>query len=368
MATESLSVTLRTLTPIWTGGVETGKMDRLHESGVIGSLRWWYEAIVRGLGGAACDPTEHACLFDPEKPNNGLCDVCQLFGATGWRRRFSLQIAADTRSTWSDLPTLNIRPFDRTRGWYLPPGEIGSLTLHFAGDQATLKTLKSLLVFMEMYGNLGARPQVGYGRFQITGLPDDPDHGNWIMMRDAKVGSMPDLRSFTFFTLQFEPRQSNWWQQVSGIPQLPRDRRSLVDTLVNRHGLFPITPALKNYLRYQLAPAWSPDIAHWLFGTLNRDQRLRSKMSLSWAYQRDELWQIDGWVYIPQDNLGRANHREIVHKLQQAFDPPQKCLQGIGVASSYNFAMKMKVSPGTSPWELHTPQQIERLLNEQATR
>ena len=31
---------LTTLTPIWTGGVETGKMDRIHETGIIGSLRW----------------------------------------------------------------------------------------------------------------------------------------------------------------------------------------------------------------------------------------------------------------------------------------------------------------------------------------
>ena len=47
---------IKTLTPIWTGGVE-GKCDRLHETGIIGSMRWWYEAIVRGLGGYACDPT-----------------------------------------------------------------------------------------------------------------------------------------------------------------------------------------------------------------------------------------------------------------------------------------------------------------------
>ncbi|HHF52316.1 MAG TPA: type III-B CRISPR module RAMP protein Cmr1, partial [Candidatus Aminicenantes bacterium] len=38
---------IKTLTPIWTGGVG-GRCDRLHETGIIGSLRWWYEAIVRG--------------------------------------------------------------------------------------------------------------------------------------------------------------------------------------------------------------------------------------------------------------------------------------------------------------------------------
>ncbi|MCW5850781.1 MAG: type III-B CRISPR module RAMP protein Cmr1 [Anaerolineae bacterium] len=47
-----MEIQLRTLTPIWTGGVE-GTSDRLHESGLLGSLRWWYEAVVRGLGGYA---------------------------------------------------------------------------------------------------------------------------------------------------------------------------------------------------------------------------------------------------------------------------------------------------------------------------
>ncbi|MBK9094822.1 MAG: type III-B CRISPR module RAMP protein Cmr1 [Anaerolineae bacterium] len=50
--TEPLNITIRTLTPLWTGGVD-GAMDRIHETGILGSLRWWYEAIVRGLGECA---------------------------------------------------------------------------------------------------------------------------------------------------------------------------------------------------------------------------------------------------------------------------------------------------------------------------
>ncbi len=44
-----LAVKIKTLTPIWTGGVD-GTMDRIHETGILGSLRWWYEAIVRRWG------------------------------------------------------------------------------------------------------------------------------------------------------------------------------------------------------------------------------------------------------------------------------------------------------------------------------
>lgn len=105
-----MEIKIQTLTPLWTGGVQAGKVDRIHESGILGSLRWWYEAIVRGLGGQVCDPSQAECAFheenfDEEKylkstaPDKrqqlrdaGLCDVCQVFGATGWKRRFRLII------------------------------------------------------------------------------------------------------------------------------------------------------------------------------------------------------------------------------------------------------------------------------------
>jgi CRISPR-associated protein Cmr1 len=34
-----MDVQITTLTPLWTGGVD-GTTDRLHESGLLGSLRW----------------------------------------------------------------------------------------------------------------------------------------------------------------------------------------------------------------------------------------------------------------------------------------------------------------------------------------
>ncbi|MGQ9712918.1 MAG: type III-B CRISPR module RAMP protein Cmr1 [Desulfotomaculales bacterium] len=63
--------------------------DRVRETGLIGSLRWWYEALVRGLGGYACDPTgENHC---PDK-NGKHCAACELFGCTGWARKFRLEV------------------------------------------------------------------------------------------------------------------------------------------------------------------------------------------------------------------------------------------------------------------------------------
>lgn len=92
----STRIKLKTLTPLWTGGVD-GKVDRIHETAIIGSLRWWFEVFVRGLGGYACDPTsQDRCEYNPKKdprpPEEQLCVVCYLFGSTGWARKFRLSV------------------------------------------------------------------------------------------------------------------------------------------------------------------------------------------------------------------------------------------------------------------------------------
>jgi CRISPR-associated protein Cmr1 len=45
-----MEVKINTLTPLWTGGAKANEMDRIHETGILGSLRWWMEVLVRGLG------------------------------------------------------------------------------------------------------------------------------------------------------------------------------------------------------------------------------------------------------------------------------------------------------------------------------
>ncbi|HCZ07243.1 MAG TPA: type III-B CRISPR module RAMP protein Cmr1 [Thermotogae bacterium] len=103
---DEYTVGIKTLTPIWTGD-ENRRNNSLRETGIIGSLRWWYEALIRGLGGYACDPTSaDRCLLDQKKfkkalkeeksvqeaLNEQICPACQLFGCTGWSRKFVLRI------------------------------------------------------------------------------------------------------------------------------------------------------------------------------------------------------------------------------------------------------------------------------------
>jgi len=87
--------TIEALTDIWTGDADR-RGDRLVTSGLLGSIRWWFEVLVRGLGGSACDPTQdgNRCPDHRKKPTEPghHCVVCELFGCTGWARKFRFEV------------------------------------------------------------------------------------------------------------------------------------------------------------------------------------------------------------------------------------------------------------------------------------
>ena len=72
-------------TDLWTGDADR-EPNRLITTGLLGSIRWWFEVLVRGLKGNACDPTRKQC----EGRNH--CVVCELFGCTGWARKFRFEV------------------------------------------------------------------------------------------------------------------------------------------------------------------------------------------------------------------------------------------------------------------------------------
>jgi CRISPR-associated protein Cmr1 len=150
-----MNITLKTLTPLWTGGVETGKMDRLRETGLLGSLRWWYEAIVRGLGGYACDPTsDNRCEYVPKKhdpPEKQLCAACYLFGCTGWQRKFRLRVLDDKGQLVQNAPQkdtelvlefVELRPTDPEEEWLLTRAVEIVARYGALGGKTTLKPQK----------------------------------------------------------------------------------------------------------------------------------------------------------------------------------------------------------------------------------
>lgn len=187
---ETMEIKLKTLTPIWTGGVTTGQMDRLHETGIIGSLRWWYEAIVRGLGGDVCNPTsdnpDDRCQFDTkayEKTKNvedglaNVCLVCRLFGCTGWKRLFNFQALHIPKTPFHLRTSLSIN-----KNWFQRSFSDQDIDIVYGDLMLGLITRKQDLDFVYSqlallfsitsdYGGIGAKQQHGFGQFSVHSLP-----------------------------------------------------------------------------------------------------------------------------------------------------------------------------------------------------
>ncbi|MDI9418263.1 MAG: type III-B CRISPR module RAMP protein Cmr1 [Euryarchaeota archaeon] len=320
-----MQIKIQTLTPLWTGGVD-GKMDRIHETGIIGSMRWWYEAIVRGLGGRACDPSKEGCIFDAKKyrqstaiderhrlQDAGLCDVCQIFGATGWKRRFRISIVDRTKPIWAqENRMLNIRPPDRTRGWYLPPGWMGELILKLEGDGQAISIIASLFLFLEKWGNIGAKPQLGYGVFKITNLDIVYKNAKHSWYEDAEIykderhankedRDLPNFRYFGFMRYHFQPQKSAWWTNAPGMERAS----SQVQPIVTKHKTIPLAPSLKNEWRFR---RWRGNRSDEMFGALQlrlrgESVRVRSKVAVSWAYPQDSGWEMRGWAWLQKSGV-----------------------------------------------------------------
>ena len=162
-----ISLNLKIKTPVWTGDIGT-RSDLLQTTGIIGSLRWWTEAVLRGLGKYCWDPvSDDRC---PKKVNDQkqYCASCLIFGATGMRRLFRLELNGSTRVFYGGL--INIKPDGRSRGWYLGSGIVGDIKLNIIPlDDSFNKNLILLpLTIAAKWGGIGAKRR---GIARASGIP-----------------------------------------------------------------------------------------------------------------------------------------------------------------------------------------------------
>lgn len=290
-----MQITLKTLTPLWTGGIDQ-TADRLHETGLLGSLRWWYEALVRGLGGYACDPTgEDRCEYDPKKPDppeKQLCAACYLFGCTGWARKFRLTVSPDGKTLLDDkqnilIPSGRVHQTrdekQRAGGWFVfSESRVGEIAFELLPlRDADLRPIHTILSLIDRHASLGPKGASGYGVIRAGDMV--PDLG-WTERFDnqqpSRTNSLPDFRDFFFARFQFQELGDNpeWWQQIEGVQQAvngklkngssPSPLRQAQQKLqqIQTQGVLPIAPAIRNWLRYQWQHGLSPAGTHFVFG------------------------------------------------------------------------------------------------------
>jgi len=311
-----MKLEINTLTPLWTGGVEAGKVDRLHETGVIGSLRWWMEVFIRGLGGHVNDPTQNERSgFDQKKFDSsttrdertrlreaGLCDVSQIFGATGWRRRFRLAIQDTTtpdntvksriqaQRSYTDkkgqehTPTWHFQ--DKPRSGRLAI-QIQSLTHDFQPEM-----IAGLIQFVANWSALGARAQMGFGVIEpVNGPSEMQTLYNWLV---ATAGSR-------FY------------------PNLPSLRNIFLARIKSKELSHLFTEQTTFNLKYDLRRLFAGDegLRHFIMGTV-KDERMAAKVKISRPYG-DGLVRVWGWIPEEAATIYNSswNRNTVVHAIYQ---------------------------------------------------
>jgi len=185
---KTIKVKIRTLTPIWTGDVDR-KCSKIKETGIIGSLRWWYEALIRGLGGYACDPTsEERCKLDQKKFQKAIkegksiqealdeqiCPACQLFGCTGWSRRFRLEINETQTRELFFVTSLQTNQWWLKKIWENQDKIIyGDAYIKITSSEDNAKRLLAIIWLISRYGGLGAKTHIGFGQVIVDDLDEE---------------------------------------------------------------------------------------------------------------------------------------------------------------------------------------------------
>jgi len=219
-----MKLRLQTYTPLWTGGVAKN-CDRLHETGVMGSMRFWYEVICNGLGIGACDAikSDNRCLLDGSKYNEGIkngkavdeilaeqgiCPVCRIFGCGGWKRRFQLRIINEPSVQVSFVSHCNKvwleKIFEGNNAFF---GNVNFEVVFFDDKAEFIKSqLLMLFGFIELFGALGAKMQHGFGQIQLLeprGITEAEIITQMGNLRGSflNIKSMSRLKNYSDYTL-----------------------------------------------------------------------------------------------------------------------------------------------------------------------
>ncbi len=243
--------TLRTRTPLWTGDI-VGRSGVLRETSIIGSLRWWYEAIVRGLGGYACDPSQGTkCEWDANLKQKSVCPACYLFGTTGWARLFSLRMSSmetvplffrhlsKANDRWMDLMFKG--ELSRQQAlWGKSYVEIEDRRIDVA---YALQQAKLVMFFVVHCAGIGARTQHGFGQVFFTPKIEDLDFLFSAGVRELKqyidddkfkagtnLQNAPDLSRFVYLKAKV-PSNNQIIQYYTRVTPHPKPEKYDIDRL-----------------------------------------------------------------------------------------------------------------------------------------
>lgn len=296
---------IRTLTPLWTGTYEE-KSTKLKITSIIGSLRWYFEALVRGFGLKACDPTTDPC--EKKEGASEICHACEVFGCTGYRRPFILR--------GNDLGTTNL--FFKTlqdNKWWLKKqfGDkkqalFGETTFEIIELKEKIEDIiYALFFFIQKYGALGAKTQNGFGQFQILNdISEEKIEKLLQEMYDFIKKANNQISNSDYFILKYKINKNN-----HGIKDIINNYKQLREEPVNFKNFYiPCGFDIRYNLKNQNKSLKK------VFGSRNN----ASRVFVSHLYKekkRESNYYLKVWGFIPQQFLSVIDSNLTLNKFRK---------------------------------------------------
>jgi len=371
-----MKVNMSTLTPLWTGGIEKNS-DRIHAPGIMGSLRWWYEGIIRGLGGYACNGHKSgdslpSCSFDPkgdfQSQIKKICPVCRLFGCTGWRRQFKLDISGLDGIPLFFWSSSKVYPMAGNWLWRIFGGQATGGTKSGRGqnvkftfgvntlwgknglirvirlsdkEQYLFEKLSLLFSMIDKWGSLAAKSQNGFGVVRFSNLDKESIRLGISSIRSDIKNSIRTNNNKACFS--FRDFFSNTYE-IPSIQEYLKKGRTIgreADYLRFNNDFIPCAfdvrykSSVKNPFTgmgqdFGMRP-WFKDHGFdrkrvdFIFGTAKPEtdeQRSAGKIGVSHLYRekKEDLFHLRVWGYLPENNEEdridiEANINQFIYKM-----------------------------------------------------
>ncbi|HEK25474.1 MAG TPA: type III-B CRISPR module RAMP protein Cmr1 [Hydrogenobaculum sp.] len=232
-----ISFTIKSLTPIWSGDIE-GKSERLRQTSIVGSLRYFGEAVLRGFDIYVCpivydakieDNSVKKCRYKREEHLSSICTGCYIWGTTNWQRQ--VRISFDNHSS---ISSTNFQDDNRWitevlgkgsgnfKAIWISNANMSFIPLNTYNTEDILDTenyIHLLMKTIKELGHIGAKGRTGFGFVDIEGIDEQ------------KVKkAIHELRSLRRNIFRDENKSSNIYRILSNIRRFVRLDFKIQDT------------------------------------------------------------------------------------------------------------------------------------------
>ncbi len=204
MSQKTIQVNFETVTPLWTGDAWQNSKE-IRPSSLIGSLRFWFEVICYFSGITNEHNYENGKLKDDLNKEEfkkkvvvngadfdgidktlaelGISLPSRVFGCTGWKGWVRI------KGIIFDPKNFNNDPRGRIingKNWFWgSPSYQGIFEVVFEMESEIVGSIfYPLLTFIEKYGFLGGKWNIGYGRVRIENVEEKDNDGKWNNKKD----------------------------------------------------------------------------------------------------------------------------------------------------------------------------------------